>query len=80
MTIEQAQFIKDLRVNKGYSWRAVHIEWQYKYQPMSEWYKILPADPHHSNKLRPGARQSLGIELCVKAMHTLGESMEDGWN
>ena len=41
MTIEEAVFIKDLRVNGDHTWRTIHTEYQLKYVPQEEWY-FLP--------------------------------------
>lgn len=80
MTIEQANFVKKLRVKDEYTWRAVHREWQIAYEPKEEWW-WNPAIPEHlRDKNIPNGHQEVGRELCYTAMDLLGEDVDCGWN
>lgn len=70
LTKQQAEFIKDLRVNKDYSWRAVARD-------VSGEYPELGVDG--SVEFNVG-NQIDGIALCDAAMKLLNEKVEDGWN
>lgn len=70
LTKEQAEFIKDLRVVKGYSWRAVARDVSGKYPEL----KINGSvEYNYGNQID-------GISLCDSAMQLLNEKVEDGWN
>lgn len=79
LTLEMAEFVKDLRVNKGYSWRAVHREWQLKYIPKDNWW-FNSGIPIEFNTEICNGHQPAAMELCDKCMIMLGEEIEDGWN
>lgn len=79
LTLEMAEFVKDLRVIKGYSWRAVHRDWQIKYIPKENWF-INSAIPPDFNTEKANGHQPAAMELCDKCMMMLGEEIEDGWN
>lgn len=64
ITKEQAEFIKDLRVNKDYSWRAVARDFCDKYPNMNI----------------DRGNQIDGICLCDAAMKFFNETVENGWN
>ena len=65
MTLEQAKVVQMLRVDKGYSWRAVaeacyELEW---------------------GKWSPPSNQILGMAVCQRAAELLGEDYEkEPWN
>lgn len=61
---EQAEFIKELRCSKDYTWRSVAREFTTKY-PEVESYTT---------------NQWVGVELCNSAMETLKETTDQGWN
>lgn len=61
---EQAEFIKELRCSKDYSWRAVARDFTEKYPDIEP----------------PTSNQWIGMELCSAAMKFLGETVEQGWN
>lgn len=70
MTREQAEHIRNLRVNEGYSWRAVarichSLEWW----PKSEYWDRVPS------------AQPMGMALCKVAAGFFGEDyMIEPWN
>jgi hypothetical protein len=80
MTKEEAIFIKDLRVNGDHTWRTIHVEYQLKYVPKEEWYFLPITKEYTTDRSIPSGNQLMGAELCGKAMHLLGETMDDGWN
>jgi hypothetical protein len=60
MTKEQAEFIRKLRVEKDYSWRAVaRACWWQKWEGYEEW--------------QPASSQPMGMALCEKAAEFFGE-------
>ncbi|MBA7553571.1 hypothetical protein ES705_46164 [subsurface metagenome] len=65
MTLEQAKVVRRLRVDKGYSWRAVaeacyELGW---------------------GKWSPPSNQIMGMALCERAAQLLGENYEEiPWN
>jgi len=65
MTLEQAKVVRMLRVDKGYSWRAVaeacyELGW---------------------GKWSPPSNQIMGMALCERAARLLGEAYEkEPWN
>ena len=74
MNLEQAGFIKHLRVVEGYSFRMIHKEWQRRYQKKSDWWRsdiaLLKDIPlPHGNQIK-------GIKLCVYAQKFLNETWE----
>lgn len=65
ITDERAAFVRKLRVEEGYSWRAVaeacYLEWNGDWQPPSN--------------------QLMGMALCEHAANHYGEHyMDDTWN
>jgi hypothetical protein len=65
MTREQAEFIKDLRINQEATFRVVANEYINKY----------------SNMNCIDNRQEFGNDLCWSACELLGENWEEnGWN
>jgi hypothetical protein len=65
MTLEQAGVVRELRVEKGYSWRAV-AQACYDYG-WGEWY--------------PPSNQIMGMAICERAAKFFGEDyMEEPWN
>jgi hypothetical protein len=80
MTIEEAVFIKDLRVNGDHTWRTIHIEYQLKYVPQEEWYFLPSVKKYTTDRSIPSGNQLIGAELCEEAMKLLGETINDGWN
>jgi hypothetical protein len=70
LTKEQALFIKDLRVTKDYSWRAVARDVSGEYPELGVSGSV---EYNMGNQID-------GIALCDAAMKLLGESIEDGWN
>lgn len=67
---EQAVFIKKLRVDNGYSWRAVARDVSEVFHNL----KDIGGSPVKSGN------QIHGIALCDAAMNMLNETVEDGWN
>jgi len=80
MTIEEAVFIKDLRVNGDHTWRTIHIEYQLKYVPQEEWYFLPIEKEYTTDRSIPSGNQLMGMGLCEEAMKLLGETINDGWN
>lgn len=70
LTKEQALFVKKLRVEKEYSWRAVARDVSAEYPELGVDGNI---DQNRGNQID-------GIALCDAAMNLLGETIEDGWN
>ncbi len=70
LTKRQALFIKSLRVNRGYSWRAVDGEFVSRYT-----FKR----PFDNKPLRDG-NQIDGMYLCDKAIKKLKETGNPDWN
>lgn len=69
LTKEQAEFIKDLRINKEYSWRAVARDTKNKFPKM----EIDSDGETYGNQLD-------GIALCDAAMRYFNDTIDDGWN
>lgn len=69
LTKEQALFIKKLRVEKDYTWRAVARD-------VSAEYPALGVDGNIEYNY---GNQIDGRALCDAAMNLLGENVEDGW-
>ena len=69
LTKKQALFIKSLRVNRGYSWRAVDGAFVSRYT-----FK----QPFASEPLRVG-NQVDGMYLCDAAMNKLKERDQEQW-
>ena len=80
MTIEEAIFIKDLRVNGDHTWRTIHVEYQLKYVPKEEWYFLPPVKAYTTDRSMPSGNQLMGAQLCGDAMRLLGETINDGWD
>jgi hypothetical protein len=80
MTIEEAIFIKDLRVNGDHTWRTIHVEYQLKYVPKEEWYFLPPVKAYITDRSMPSGNQLMGAQLCGDAMKLLGETIKDGWD
>jgi len=80
MTIEEAVFIKDLRVNGDHTWRTIHVEYQLKYVPKEEWYFLPPVKSYITDRSMPSGNQLIGAQLCGDAMRLLGETINDGWD
>ena len=89
MTRFQANFIKLLRVRWGYSWRAVHRNWQIRYVPKEQWWFNSSIVEAHGkfpeligefDKKTPHGHQIRRMDLCEEAINYLGEDVEDGWN
>jgi hypothetical protein len=80
MTIEEAIFIKDLRVNGDHTWRTIHVEYQLKYVPKEEWYFLPNVKNFITDRSMPSGNQLIGAELCGTAMKLLGETINDGWD
>ncbi len=91
MNQEIALFIKDLRVNKEYSWRSVHKAFQVVYiDPKDYWKNASITEAfENSEELRntfkydpeaPHGHQIDGRDLCDAAMEFLGELENQGWN
>jgi hypothetical protein len=79
MNLEIAEFIKELRVDKEFSHRKIHQEFQSEYIKEKDWYfnpEVLKLNPDTSY---PHGNQNEGKKLCDTAMKLLGESLEDGW-
>lgn len=70
LTKEQAFFIKKLRVDKEYSWRAVARDVSAEYPELGV---AGNAEYNYGNQID-------GMALCDAAMKMLGETIEDGWN
>jgi len=70
LTKRQALFIKSLRVNRGYTWRAVDGEFVSRYTFNR---------PFASEPLR-GGNQVDGMFLCDLAMKKLKETGSSKWN
>lgn len=70
LTKEQADFIKNLRVREGYSWRAIARDVSAAYPELTVC----------GNKAENQGNQIDGADLCEAAMLLLGEKVEDGWN
>lgn len=70
LSMEQALFIKDLRVNQGYSWRAVARDVSEKFPELNV----------RGNAKENYGNQIDGLRLCDEAMCLLGEYVENGWN
>lgn len=67
MTKEQAEFVRSLRVEKGYSWRAVARACHDNFQEWERW--------------APPSSQPMGMALCDRAAQFFGEDyMESPWN
>jgi len=69
MTRDQAEFIRKLRVEDGYSWRAVarrcHDNYRFKDWP----------------KWKPESSQPMGMALCERAAEIFGENYQgEPWN
>ena len=60
MTKEQAEFVRELRVDRGYSWRRLHELYCERYDKENMW---------------PG-NQIEGRDLCVEASEVLGVEIE----
>lgn len=69
LTKEQAKFIKTLRVEKEYSWRAVARDTKKRFPEMD----IDSDGETYGNQID-------GISLCDAAMDLLKENIQDGWN
>ena len=69
LTKKQADFIKNIRVNHEYSWRAVARDTKKEFPEMN----IDSDGETYGNQLD-------GISLCDAAMNLLNENVEDGWN
>lgn len=70
MTIQQALFVKWLRIRQEGTWRWVAGKYYDRY-----FHKLPYSDIIFHNK-----SQFHGIELCDEAMKLLNEKIEDGWN
>jgi hypothetical protein len=70
LTKEQAEFIKDLRVKNGYSWRSVARDVSAKFPELNV----------SGNIEENWGNQIDGIALCDAAMKFFNEKVEDGWN
>lgn len=70
MTKEQAEYIRKLRVEEGYSWRAVAREChKLRWWPADEYWDRVPS------------AQPMGMALCEIAAEFFGEDYEDEpWN
>jgi len=67
MTKEEAEFIRDLRVNKGYTWRAIAAECYERGMFGADW--------------DPPSNQIIGIVLCEVAAEKFGEDyLKEPWN
>lgn len=71
MDLEQAEFIKHLRVVEGYSFRMIHKEWQRRYQKKSDWWWSEAA--FSIGIPLPHGNQIKGIKLCAYAQTLLNE-------
>ena len=60
MTQEQAEFVRELRIDRGYSWRRLHE---------------LYCERYDKENMRPG-NQIKGRDLCVEASVILGVEIE----
>lgn len=69
LTKAQADFIKDLRINKDYSWRAIARDTKKQFPEMD----IDSDGKTYGNQID-------GIRLCDLAMHFFNEKVTDGWN
>lgn len=68
MTKKQAKFIRKIRVDGGYTWRAVARECHDQ-----SWNNL--------NGWEPSSNQLMGMALCGKAAKFFGEDMyDDKWN
>ena len=76
---EVAEFIKELRVEKGYSYRKIHQEFQSQYVREKDWYFNPESLKLNGDTSYPHGNQNEGKKLCDSAMKLLGESLEDGW-
>jgi len=68
MTQEQAEFVRELRVDKGYSWRAIaHACYDQTWQDWEMWI--------------PSYSQPMGRALCERAAQFFGEDYRsEPWN
>ena len=67
MTKEEAKFIRDLRVNKGYTWRQIAAECHEKGMFGGDW--------------DPPSNQIIGLTLCEVAAEKFGEDyLKEPWN
>lgn len=70
LTKEQAEFIRDLRINKDYSWRAVARDVSGKFPELGV----------EGNVEQNRGNQIDGVALCDAAMKFFNETVDDGWN
>lgn len=76
MTVEQANFIKDLKVNKGLDLHQIHVEYQKKYVPSDDWYFSPITKFNDCDWSKPQGNALIGADLCEKALHVLNEGKE----
>lgn len=76
MTIEQAKFIRDLKVNKRLDLHNIHIEFQKKYVPSSDWYFSPITKNFDFDRSIPHGNALMGSDLCECALHILNEEKQ----
>lgn len=77
MTQEQAEYVRKLRVDLGYSWRSIA-------GMVAVYYPKFNIKTHDNNKAfdkQPDGYQSEGMDLCTEAAFFFGECAgEKPWN